>query len=92
MDEFDIDRFIDKVTDTFKSLADILKDIYEQWFPYVKTVNIKSGKAPLRAKIAKHKKPRKPAMQKIKVLLLDKRTKIHRCRNHCRKYGRQIFN
>jgi len=34
-------------------------------------------------KLAKPLKPR--------FLYLDKRTKIHRCRNHCRKYSKQII-
>ncbi len=90
MDEFAIKSIDEIITDVFKSLVNALQDICEQWLPNVKPKNIKRGKAPLRAKIAKYQKaPRKFMTQKITVLFLDKRTKIHRCRNHCRKYGRQ---
>ncbi len=88
MDEFVIE-FIDKLTDAFKSLADIIRDFQEQWFPNSKSINNSRGKASARAKIAKHKAAPQLTMRKITMLLLDKRTKIHRCRNHCRKYGRQ---
>ncbi len=92
MDEFAIKSIDEIITDVFKSLVNALQDICEQWLPNVKPKNIKRGKAPLRVKITKHKKPQESIAQKLTVLLLDKRTKIHRCRNHCRKYGRQTSN
>jgi len=92
MDEFTVKSLDEIITGIFKPFVDALKNFCEKWLQNVKPKTIKRGKAPARAKIVKYKKVRNSVTQRIKVLLLDKRTKVYKCRNHCRKYGRQIYN